>query len=850
MKIFIKRRLVLCFLILTSTVLYSSTAAKIKPSDYSKDNREVDKVISSMSVREKIAQLFIVSFSSNLNDRSTQEALDLIVKEKIGGVIIMNSSLTPGVKMINRLQELSKIPLLVTIDGEWGASMRFDSVLAFPRQMQLGALEEASLIYKMGFFIGEQAKRLGIDLNYAPTIDINSNPSNPVINTRSFGQNRKRVADYGLAYAKGMQDAGVAGSAKHFPGHGDTDTDSHYALPLLSFSKERIDSLELYPFKALIESGIETIMVGHLQIPSLDSSGRPSSISKKIVSGLLRGELEYGGIIVTDALNMKGVSTYMAPELLPLEAYRAGSDLILMPEKVSQALDIMEQAVKRGEISEHSLNVRCRKMLELKRRLGILNEKREVNLKNLYEDVNKGEYFSLVSEISDRSLILLKNDNIIPIKNSRENIGFLSIGGDRNGGEMANHLLKYYNSDTIILRGNYKQEQLKRALNHLEKNETIIIAIHNTDSRPQRDFGLNISDIELLTSFAKKRKVIFVYFGNPLAIPFIQNHENFAAIIVAHSNTIFNNISAVNIVSGVVGAAGRMPVSAGKYNEGYFLRSEKSLKPRFGVPLDLWGILNVEEIKKNSDSIILKDLKDGGFKRAKLVMMYKNDVLFEKQYGDKIDETSFDLKNISSILSTLPAIATLNSTGVISLEDFAGSVPKFKRDKKYSAALLSDLLMHRIYDEKEPSVFPKFSIKNIEILNEVIEYKTGTKLDEYVESTLLNPLSMSNTVIDRGNVSTNTNDILKLLFVLRNNGLYGDKEVLQKESVDLIESFMHYHSNSDNGSIVWFNRELDISLIFISDGVSIKNIEESSLNTGRDLKRSIEQTFSNLKSNR
>jgi len=244
--------------------------------------RKIDEIISRLTVREKIAQLFIVSFSSDPRNSSTIEAEALIKKEGVGGLIIMNSGLTSGANMINRLQSLSKIPLLVTIDGEWGVAMRFDSVVQFPRQMQLGALTDESLVYQMGAAIGRQSKRLGIDVNYAPTIDINSNPRNPVINTRSFGESPEIVAKYGKAYMLGMKDAGVLGSAKHFPGHGDTEDDSHHTLPLLNFSKERIDMLELYPFRALIEAGVDMVMIGHLQIPSLDSSGRPSSISKQL----------------------------------------------------------------------------------------------------------------------------------------------------------------------------------------------------------------------------------------------------------------------------------------------------------------------------------------------------------------------------------------------------------------------------------------------------------------------------------------------------------------------------------------------------------------------------------------
>ncbi|MFA6770639.1 MAG: glycoside hydrolase family 3 N-terminal domain-containing protein, partial [Bacteroidales bacterium] len=426
--------LIICLFLLFSTNHYALAQDKANGVNSS---AAIDALLLKMSTREKIAQLFIVAFSSDMKDKSTIEALNLIKNEKIGGVIVMNTPLTPGAEMINYLQSNSKIPLLVTLDGEWGASMRFDSVVAFPRQMQLGALQSDSLIFKLGYAVGEQTKRLGIDVNFAPSIDVNNNPANPVINTRSFGEDKYLVAKYGLAYMRGMQEAGVPGSAKHFPGHGDTDTDSHLSLPLISFSKERIDSLELYPFRKLIEAGVDMVMVGHLQIPSLDSSGRPSSISHPIVTDLLRRELEYNGLIITDALNMKGVATFMVPEFLPLEAYKAGSDLILMPENVKEAINIMEKAVEREEISIHSLNIRAKKMLMLKMKLGILPYRDAVSTNKLYEDLNKEEYNSLITKIAENSITLLENrDNNLPILNlTNQNIGYLSLGGDKNAKE-------------------------------------------------------------------------------------------------------------------------------------------------------------------------------------------------------------------------------------------------------------------------------------------------------------------------------------------------------------------------------------------------------------------------------
>ena len=285
----------------------------------------------------------------------------------------MDDALNPAVDRVNQLHRMAEIPLLVTIDGEWGASMRYPELHAFPRQMQLGALTDESLIYEMGYAVGKECRDLNIHVNFAPDVDINNNAENPVINSRSFGENRDIVARYGAAYMEGMRDAGVCGSAKHFPGHGDTNADSHKTLPVLPFSRERLDSLELYPFRYLIDKNVGMVMVGHLEVPVLDSSGTPASISRPIITGVLKEQLGYDGIVITDALNMNGVSNRMEKKFVPLEAFKAGVDILLMPEDVEASITEIEKAVKRGNVSIADLNEKVRKMLRLKAEAGLFD---------------------------------------------------------------------------------------------------------------------------------------------------------------------------------------------------------------------------------------------------------------------------------------------------------------------------------------------------------------------------------------------------------------------------------------------------------------------------------------------
>ncbi|WP_237708846.1 glycoside hydrolase family 3 protein [Gillisia marina] len=275
----------------------------IKPPEFLQYTHSVwvDSIMKTMSLEERIAQLIMVAAYSNRGEEHKQEILKQVKKHKIGGLIFFQGGPVRQVKLMNEYQAASKVPLLSAIDAEWGIGMRLDSTVSYPFQMSLGAIQNNSLIYEMGVEVAKQIKRVGLHLNFAPVVDVNNNAANPVINFRSFGENKFNVAEKGIAYMRGLQDNGVLPTAKHFPGHGDTDTDSHYALPRITHSRARLDETELYPFREIIKAGIGGVMVAHLDIPALDSTGVPSTLSKPIISGLLKDELGFQGLIVTDA---------------------------------------------------------------------------------------------------------------------------------------------------------------------------------------------------------------------------------------------------------------------------------------------------------------------------------------------------------------------------------------------------------------------------------------------------------------------------------------------------------------------------------------------------------------------
>ena len=394
----------------------------------------VDSQYKKMTLNEKLGQLFMVSVASNQNKQATDQIKNLIIKENLGGVIFSKGGPIRQALLTNDYQKASKVPLLIGMDAEWGLSMRLDSTYAFPWNMTLGAIQDSAVVEKVGYQIGKHAKRLGVHINFAPDLDINTNPNNPIIGNRSFGEDRNNVVEKAIAFVKGMERAGVLANGKHFPGHGDTEVDSHHDLPVIPFSKKRLDSLELYPFKKLIASGLSSIMVAHLEVPALEiRKGLPSSISEQIISGLLKEDLGYKGLIFTDALNMKGVSTTGSEGSVELAAFMAGNDMLLMPENVVSAKLKLTKAYEKGRLTEERLAYSVKKILLAKYKAG-LNNYKPIVLNGLYDDLNSLEDDVVYEEAMENAITVLKNKlDLIAIKNlDNKKIAYVKFGDSSN----------------------------------------------------------------------------------------------------------------------------------------------------------------------------------------------------------------------------------------------------------------------------------------------------------------------------------------------------------------------------------------------------------------------------------
>lgn len=538
--------------------------------------QDIDSLLGTLSRREKIAQLIIEAIDSK-EDQALRTRQEQWIREGLGGLIVMDDRLTDNIQMVNELQALARIPMIVSIDGEWGAAMRYYEYAAFPRAMQLGALSDEALVEQAGRVIGEELHALKIFVNYAPVIDINNNPKNPVINTRSFGEDREKVARLGAAYVRGMQSAGVWGSAKHFPGHGDTDVDSHKGLPVLTFNRSRLDSLELYPYRRLIDEGVAMIMVGHLSIPALDSTGTPASISKPIVTGLLRNELGYNGIIITDALGMQGVAEGNANAALL--AYKAGADILLMPQDTRQTIDELDAAFRSGELDEAELDTRVRRVLALKQRSGMLEPGYTpfVDTAALVEKARQPQAEALIQTLCDRSMTFVKGRMRRPLRlhGTKPRIAYVAYNAvSPESAQFEAELTKAGPVARFDLPGDATEAQIDSVGQLLKPYKRVIVGFHSGKPRPrsggpQRFATIDENQFVRIAGWAKRHQLYGFYLGNPYDLDRLPGFNRFKAFLIGYSDTRFNNIAAARALTVRGSARGSLPVGAADLPAGY-----------------------------------------------------------------------------------------------------------------------------------------------------------------------------------------------------------------------------------------------------------------------------------------
>ena len=552
----------LCFfllLVLGADVKSQQKTSYIQTLD--KPNAWVDSVYKHMTRRQKIAQLFMIRAHTNRGARYQDSVARVIQKEHIGGVVFFQGGPGRQAALTNRYQALSKIPLWVAQDAEWGLGMRLDSTVSYPYQMTLGAIQDNQLIYKMGVLVAQDFKRLGMHINFAPVMDINNNPKNPIINYRSFGEDKFNVTAKSIAYMKGMQDNGLITSAKHYPGHGDTDVDSHYDLPKLNFTANRLDSLEMYPFKQAIKQNLSGVMIAHMSIPLLDNTPNlPSTLSKPIITGWLKQKQGFKGLVFTDAMEMKGVVKYFPNGRADVMTLIAGADVIELSENSLRAEKLIRKAIHRHELTWEDISEKVKKILYAKYWVGLNNYKPKP-IPNIAKDLNSSEAKVLKQQMADAAITIIKgtstfsNTKTMVTKTAILNIGSTNIS------LFANELKREDVKSTIfVIPKNASLLDVQIIESQLMNFDRIIMAIHDTRKRPLSLLDYNVAVKSFIAKVATE-KTTAVVFANPYTIADLPGIENCQNLLVAYQDMDELEIAAAKIINGKLKASGKLPVS-------------------------------------------------------------------------------------------------------------------------------------------------------------------------------------------------------------------------------------------------------------------------------------------------
>lgn len=553
----------LCFSAIIAVVSFNTTFAQERSyiQTLSEQNKWVDSVYKKLSRRQKIAQLFFVRAHTNLGKVYEDSVAKVIETQQVGGVVFFQGGPGRQLNLITRYQHLSKVPLLIAQDGEWGLGMRLDSTLSYPYQMTLGAIQDNNLIYKMGQQVAYDFKRLGMQMNFAPDMDVNNNPDNPVINYRSFGDNKYNVAKKGIAYFKGMQDAGLLTTAKHFPGHGDTNVDSHLDLPLLPFTRQRLDSLEEFPFREAIANDISGIMIAHMSIPVLDSAkNRPSTLSRKIVTNVLKDSLQFKGLVVSDAMEMKAVTKYFPDGEAELQAFLAGNDIIELSLNLDKSILKIKKAVRKGLISKSEFEAKVKKVLAAKYWAG-LNKRTDVSPIGLSADLNRDPARQLIQQLSDAAVTMIKGTSDGIRLNPLQKTAIVSIGVDSftpfqqelGRWSSACHLFTVNKSTPVAT--------LNRMLEMLKAYDQVYMSINDTRTRPASKLDYSNGVKEFIAAVCSQNKTITSVFANAYTLAGLPGIEKSAGLLVCYQMSDELQKSAVKVLTGQIKPTGKLPVS-------------------------------------------------------------------------------------------------------------------------------------------------------------------------------------------------------------------------------------------------------------------------------------------------
>jgi len=679
-----------------------------------------DSVMKTLSPDEKIAQLIMVRLSSIDSKTRTVTFYDSTVerdirKFNIGGICLFQGAPVRQASLVNKLQSIAKTPILMAIDGENGVGMRLDSVPGLPRMMMLGALRDSNLVYRYGSWVAEQCRQLGVQVNFAPVVDVNNNPNNPVINDRSFGENKFKVASMGIQYMLGMRDKGVMGSAKHFPGHGDVDVDSHLSMPMISKSRQQLDSLELYPFQKIFDAGIGSAMVGHLFIPAIDSNiNRAASVSRKSVTKLLKEEMGFKGITFTDALEMKGIANAFPDGASSVESLLAGNDMLCLPGDVEKTIAKIKGAIAEGVLSWSQIDEHVRKLLLAKYQTGLPNWK-PIPIEGLVRRLNE-KTDGLKKEIAEKALTLvkLKDRTAFPLPAGRTavdiqkttegftkptqsfgNYALLEIGRNKNTA-FAGAIRKNYNADVFMFDNSKTAAAADSLMEQLKGYNNIIMALHELPRFPANNFGISNEVVRLVNSINASTSSSLFIFGNPYATKSFCDVKN---IMVCYEDDAIVQETAAKMLSGALPTEGSLPVSVCA-----------SLPAGTGIVMPAMAALSHNKKLSNGsdkmakiDSIIQDAIRQKAAPGMALLVIKDGKIIEQKTYGnmsydlpEKVTQESvYDMASVTKICATTLSIMKLYDEKKIRLDGTLGEYIPWVRGSNKANITLREVLLHQ-----------------------------------------------------------------------------------------------------------------------------------------------------------
>lgn len=670
---------------------------------------------------------------------------NLIKKYGIGGIIFFQGGPGRQVNLTNRYQRASKIPLMIGMDAEWGLGMRLDSTISYPRQLALGAATDETLVYDFGHEMARQLRRIGVHVSFSPVVDINNNPRNPVISNRSFGEERERVTRYSYQYMKGLQDGGVMANAKHFPGHGDTDADSHKDLPVIPFSRQRLDSLELYPYHYLFNYGLGSVMIAHLYVPAIDKTpNTPSTLSKKIVTGLLREQMGFSGLVFTDALNMQGVTKFFKPGEADVQALIAGNDVILFPLNVGAAIEKIKAAIADGKLTEQDITNKCHRVLQAKEWAGAHKTKR-ISAKNLHADLNDARATAMQRRIVESSITVVRNNaQVGPICYSDTMKVAVVMVGESGPTVFETTMARYARFDTFRMEKTPGMNQAIELHDKLIQYDLVIAAMVGTNNRVSRNFGVTNESARLLNSVGRSTGVVMCMFSNPYAFFALKELDQIETILIGYQDDALTQQVMAEVLSGACTATGRLPVSTAPYfASGTGEQWTERTRLRWASPADLAFFCAPSVISKSYDhktddvmpgsarkppgyvedmmsdksapvllrefncfeavdKIALEGISKKAYPGCRILAAKDGLVVYDKSFGN-LDwsgstpvtaQTIYDLASITKVASSTLAMMKLVDEGKVKLNQTLGEFLDIPSDNPYSKVVIKEMMSH------------------------------------------------------------------------------------------------------------------------------------------------------------